>query len=52
VVESEYPDVEPLDNLPLGVRGEYGTTLMPSLEHRDTRRAWGSRYARLSARTM
>jgi two-component system response regulator HydG len=40
-------DVIGLDDLPPGVRGEYATTLMPSLEHRDTLRAWGSRYARL-----
>jgi hypothetical protein len=36
-------DVIGLDDLPPGVRGEYATTLMPSLEHRDTLRAWGSR---------
>jgi transcriptional regulator with PAS, ATPase and Fis domain len=40
-------DVIGLDDLPPGVRGEYATTLMPSLEQRDTLRAWGSRYARL-----
>jgi transcriptional regulator with PAS, ATPase and Fis domain len=40
-------DVIELDDLPPRVRGEYATTLMPSLERRDTLRAWGSRYARL-----
>ena len=40
-------DVIELDDLPPRVRGEYATTLMPSLERRDTMRAWGSRYARL-----
>ncbi len=40
-------DVIELDDLPLRVRGEYATTLLPSIERRDTMRAWGSRYARL-----
>jgi two-component system, NtrC family, response regulator HydG len=40
-------DVIELDDLPPGVRGDYGTTVMPSLARRDTLRAWGSRYARL-----
>jgi transcriptional regulator with PAS, ATPase and Fis domain len=40
-------DVIELDDLPPGIRGEYATTLMPSLERRDTLRAWGSRYVRL-----
>jgi transcriptional regulator with PAS, ATPase and Fis domain len=40
-------DVIELDDLPPGVRSEYTTTLMPSLECRDTLRACGSRYARL-----
>jgi DNA-binding NtrC family response regulator len=40
-------DVIELDDLPPRVRGEYVTTLLPSLERRDTLRAWGSRYARL-----
>jgi transcriptional regulator of acetoin/glycerol metabolism len=41
-------DVIEMADLPPGVRGEYATTLMPSLERRDTMRAWGSRYARLA----
>jgi DNA-binding NtrC family response regulator len=40
-------DVIELDDLPPRVRGEYATALLPSLERRDTMRAWGSRYARL-----
>jgi DNA-binding NtrC family response regulator len=41
-------DVIELDDLPPRVRGEYATTLMPSLARGDTMRAWGSRYARLA----
>jgi transcriptional regulator with PAS, ATPase and Fis domain len=40
-------EVIELDDLPPAVRGDYGTTVMPSLARRDTLRAWGSRYARL-----
>jgi transcriptional regulator with PAS, ATPase and Fis domain len=37
-----------LDDLPPAVRGDYATTLIPSLTRNDTMRAWGSRYARLT----
>jgi transcriptional regulator with PAS, ATPase and Fis domain len=37
-----------LDDLPPAVRGNYATTLIPSLTRNDTMRAWGSRYARLT----
>ena len=40
-------DVIELDDLPLGVRGDYATTLGPSLLRNDSLRAWASRYARL-----
>ncbi len=40
-------DVIELDDLPLTVRGDYAAVLMPSIEGRETLRAWGSRYARL-----
>jgi DNA-binding NtrC family response regulator len=40
-------DVLELDDLPPTVRGEYATTVVPSLVRRDTLRAWASRYARL-----
>jgi len=40
-------EVIELDDLPPAVRGDYGTTVLPSLARRDTLRAWGSRYARL-----
>jgi DNA-binding NtrC family response regulator len=40
-------DVIELDDLPPAVRGEYATSLMPSLARRDTLRAWGARYTRL-----
>jgi DNA-binding NtrC family response regulator len=40
-------DVLELDDLPPTVRGEYATTVVPSLARRDTLRAWASRYARL-----
>ena len=36
-----------LEHLPPAVRGEYAEVLAPSLERRDSLRAWGSRYARL-----
>jgi transcriptional regulator with PAS, ATPase and Fis domain len=36
-----------VDDLPLGLRGTYGDVLLPSMERRDTLRAWGSRYVRL-----
>jgi len=36
-----------LDHLPPTVRGEFAEVLAPSLERRDSLRAWGSRYARL-----
>jgi DNA-binding NtrC family response regulator len=40
-------DVIELDDLPPTVRGDYAAVLMPSIERRETLRAWGSRYARL-----
>src|SRR6202171_4792448 len=40
-------EVIELDDLPPAVRGDYGTTVMPSLARRAPLRAWGSRYARL-----
>jgi two-component system, NtrC family, response regulator HydG len=40
-------DVLELDDLPPTVRGDYATTVVPSLARRDTLRAWASRYARL-----
>jgi len=36
-----------LDDLPLRLRHQYATILLPSLAANDTMRAWGSRYARL-----
>jgi DNA-binding NtrC family response regulator len=40
-------DVIELDDLPTAVRGDYGTTLGPSVRRNDSLRAWASRYARL-----
>ncbi len=40
-------DVIELDDLPLTVRGDYASTLAPSLRRNDSLRAWASRYARL-----
>jgi DNA-binding NtrC family response regulator len=40
-------DVIELDDLPPTVRGDYATTLGPSLRRNDSLRAWASRYARL-----
>jgi two-component system, NtrC family, response regulator HydG len=40
-------DVLELDDLPPGVRGNYVTTLAPSLDRGETLRTWASRYARL-----
>ena len=42
--ESDYIE---LDDLPAAVRGDYATTLLPSIARDDTMRAWGSRYAQL-----
>ena len=36
-----------VDDLPVSLRGEYGSLLIPALQLGDTMRAWGSRYARL-----
>lgn len=36
-----------LDDLPPGVRGAYSENLVPSLQRKDTMRAWGARYAKL-----
>ena len=40
-------DVVELDDLPATVRGDYATTLGPSVRRNDSLRAWASRYARL-----
>ncbi len=40
-------DVISLDDLPASIRGDYATVIVPSLERRETMRAWGRRYARL-----
>ena len=40
-------DVIALDDLPPAVRGDYATTLGPSVQRNDSLRAWASRYARL-----
>jgi DNA-binding NtrC family response regulator len=40
-------EVISLEDLPPSVRGGYATILIPSLEQRETMRAWGRRYARL-----
>ena len=40
-------DVIELDDLPPTVRGDYATTVGPSLRRNDSLRAWASRYARL-----
>lgn len=40
-------DVLELDDLPPTVRGDYATTIMPSLARRETLRMWASRYARV-----
>lgn len=40
-------DVIELDDLPPGIRGDYVTTILPSIARNDTMRAWGSRYAHL-----
>ena len=36
-----------LDDLPLRLRQAYGDVLLPSMERRETLRAWGSRYVQL-----
>jgi transcriptional regulator with PAS, ATPase and Fis domain len=36
-----------IEDLPPHVRGEYAEVFGPSIEHTDSMRAWGSRYARL-----
>jgi hypothetical protein len=36
-----------VDDLPARLRSGYGDVLLPSVERRDTLRAWGSRYVRL-----
>ena len=40
-------DVIQLDDLPPVVRGDYSVALMPSIDRRETLRAWGGRYVRL-----
>lgn len=36
-----------LEDLPPSIRGGYATVIIPSLDRRETMRAWGRRYARL-----
>ena len=40
------------DDLPPALLGGYADVLLPSLRSKESMRAWGSRYARLGARTM
>ena len=40
-------EVLELDDLPPALRTDYAAALVPSLERKETLRAWGSRYARL-----
>ena len=40
-------DIIFLEDLPPSIRGGYATVIVPSLERRETMRAWGRRYARL-----
>jgi transcriptional regulator with PAS, ATPase and Fis domain len=40
-------DIVFLEDLPPSIRGGYATVIIPSLERRETMRAWGRRYARL-----
>ncbi|MEO8259844.1 MAG: sigma-54 dependent transcriptional regulator [Acidobacteriota bacterium] len=40
-------DVIEIEDLPPVVRGDYALALMPSIDRRETLRAWGSRYVRL-----
>jgi transcriptional regulator with PAS, ATPase and Fis domain len=40
-------EVIELDDLPVTIRGDYVSAIMPSFERSETLRAWGSRYARL-----
>jgi two-component system response regulator HydG len=40
-------DIIQLDDLPGVVRGDYSVALMPSIDRRETLRAWGGRYVRL-----
>src|SRR5262245_20080195 len=40
-------DVLELDDLPPTVRSDYAASVVPSLERRDTLRAWATRYVRL-----
>ena len=36
-----------VDDLPVSLRGDYATHLLPAFQRGDSMRAWGSRYARL-----
>lgn len=40
-------DVIEIDDLPPGIRGDYGEILMPSFRRQETMRVWACRYARL-----
>jgi transcriptional regulator with PAS, ATPase and Fis domain len=40
-------DVISLDDLPVRLRAGYGEVLLPSIEGKETLRAWGSRYVQL-----
>ena len=40
-------DVIEIDDLPPGVRGDYGDILMPSFRRQETLKVWACRYARL-----
>ena len=40
-------DVIQLDDLPPALRGDYSVALLPSIDRRETLRAWGGRYVRL-----
>jgi len=40
-------DIVFLEDLPPSISGGYATVVLPSLERRETMRAWGRRYARL-----
>lgn len=40
-------DTVSLEDLPPSIRGGYASVVIPSLERRETMRAWGRRYARL-----
>jgi DNA-binding NtrC family response regulator len=47
VVALAQGDVIEIDDLPPGIRGDYGEILMPSFRRHETLRVWACRYARL-----